>query len=225
LDGKSERVKGGPWLDLLKGSFRPIYKEATLPSWKRPLLFKIVAFVIPLGFDTAAVAVLLGLRGIHPLKPALTFAVFEAVMPLIGLWLGRAIGARYEAIAPVLGGLILLGVAGHLLKEVLAAEDERADLSFTTMRTAALAGLGISMDELAVGFPMGTSGLPIARTIAAIAVQTFVVTYFGILIGKRLGAKLGRTTSRIAGLVAAAAFAVLGAYLIAQGFAPWLPEI
>ena len=189
------------------------------------MLFKIAAFVIPLGFDTAAVAVLLGLRGIRPLKPALTFALFEAVMPLIGLWLGRAVGARYEAMAAVLGGLILLGVAARLLKEVLEDEDETADFSFSTMRTAALAGLGVSMDELAVGFPMGTSGLLIPPTIAAIALQTFVVTYAGILAGKRLGAKLGRTTSRIAGLVAAAAFAVLGAYLMARGFAPWLPEI
>ena len=189
------------------------------------MLLKVAAFVIPLGFDTAAVAVLLGLRGIRPLRPALTFAVFEAVMPLVGLWLGRAIGARYETMAPVLGGLILLGVAGRLLKEALEGEDETADLSFSTMRTAALAGLGISMDELAVGFPMGTSGLPIPWTIAAIAFQTFVVTYAGILVGKRLGAKLGRTTSRIAGLVAAAAFTVLGAYLIARSFAPWLPEI
>jgi putative Mn2+ efflux pump MntP len=146
-------------------------------------------------------------------------------MPLIGLWLGRAIGARYEAMATVLGGLILLGVAGHLLKEVLEEEDETKDLSFSTMRTAALAGLGISMDELAVGFPMGTSGLPIPQTIAAITLQTFVATYVGIRVGKRLGAKLGRKTSRIAGLVAAAAFAVLGAYLIAQRFVPWLPEI
>jgi putative Mn2+ efflux pump MntP len=188
------------------------------------LLLKIVAFVIPLGFDTAAVAVLLGLRGAHPLRPALTFAVFEAVMPFTGLWLGRVIGARYQAMATVLGGLILLGVAGHLLKEVLE-EDETLNLSFSTMRTAALAGLGISMDELAVGFPMGTSGLPIPQTIAAIALQAFVVTYVGILVGKTLGAKLGRKTSRIAGLVAAAAFAVLGAYLIAQRFVPWLPEI
>jgi putative Mn2+ efflux pump MntP len=189
------------------------------------LPLKIIAFVIPLGFDTAAVAVLLGLRGIRPLGPALTFAVFEAVMPLVGLWSGRMIGVRYETMATVLGGLILLGVAGHLLKEVLEQEDETADFSFSTMRTAALAGLGISMDELAVGFPMGTIGLPIPQTIAAIAVQTFVVTYVGILAGKRLGAKLGRKTSRVAGLVAAAAFAILGGYLIAQQFVEWLPEV
>jgi manganese efflux pump family protein len=190
-----------------------------------PLLFRIVIFVIPLGFDTAAVAVLLGLRGARPLRPALTFAVFEAVTPLIGLWLGRVIGARYETMASVLGGLILLGVAGHIFREVLEEDDEAADLSFSTMRTSALAGLGVSMDELAVGFSMGASGLPVPETIAAIALQAFAVTYIGILAGKRLGTKLGQKTSRVAGIVAAAAFGVLGAYLIAQRFVPWLPEL
>jgi hypothetical protein len=61
-------------------------------------------------------------------------------MPLIGLWSGRMISVRYETMATVLGGLILLGVAGHLPKEVLEQEDETADFSFSTMRTAALAG-------------------------------------------------------------------------------------
>jgi manganese efflux pump family protein len=135
-------------------------------------------------------------------------------MPIIGLWLGRAIGARFETLAAIAGGLILLAVAGHILKEVREEESDTAELSFSTMRTAVLAGLGISMDELAVGFPMGTSGLPVPETIAAIALQAFVVTWAGVLAGGRLGAALGRRTSRFAGLVAATAFAALGLYLI-----------
>jgi putative Mn2+ efflux pump MntP len=189
------------------------------------MLFKIAAFVVPLGFDTLAVAAMLGLRGMRPLRPALTFAFFEAVMPLIGLMLGRLIGARFETPAVVLGGVVLLGVAAYMLKETLEEQDETNKLSFTTMRTAALAGFGISMDELAVGFPMGTSGLPVPETIGAIAVQTFIVTYGGMVAGARLGATLGGRTSRLAGTVAAYAFGVLGIYLIAQRFVTGLPEI
>ena len=186
--------------------------------------FKIAAFVIPLGFDTFAVAVLLGLRDIRPLRPALTFALFEAVMPLIGLLIGRLVGARFETPAVVLGGIVLLGVAIYMLKEALEDEDEAEKLSFSTVRTAALAGFGISMDELAIGFPMGTSGLPIPETIAAIAAQAFVVTFLGILVGARLGRGLGQRMSKVAGIVAAAGFALLGVYLIAQNFLPGLPR-
>ena len=57
---------------------------------------KIAAFVVPLGFDTFAVAVLLGLRGMRPLRPAATFTFFEGVMPLVGLLIGRLVGARFK---------------------------------------------------------------------------------------------------------------------------------
>ena len=187
------------------------------------MFFKIAAFVVPLGFDTLAVAVLLGLRGIRPFRPALTFAFFEAVMPLIGLLVGRLVGARFETPAVVLGGVVLLGVAIYMLKEAL--EDEASEASFTTVRMAAIAGFGISMDELAIGFPMGTSGLPIPETIGAIAAQAFIVTYLGIFAGSRLGAGLGRRASKLAGIVAAGGFGILALYLIAQRFVPGLPEV
>jgi putative Mn2+ efflux pump MntP len=83
------------------------------------VFLKIAAFVLPLGFDTFAVALLLGLRGMRPLRPAATFTVFEAVMPLIGLLTGRLVGARFETPAVVVGGIVLLGVAISMFKEAL----------------------------------------------------------------------------------------------------------
>ena len=186
------------------------------------MLIKIAAFVIPLGFDTLAVAIALGLRGVSPLWPALVFAFFEAVMPLLGLLLGHFVGARFETPAVVAGGIVLLAVAAYIFKEAME-EDEAENLSFSSLRNAMLAGLGISMDELAIGFPMGTSGLPIPGTIAAIAVQAFIVTLAGIIAGTRIGTALGRSASRGAGVIAAIAFALLGIYLIAQRFIPGLP--
>jgi len=48
------------------------------------VLARIVAFVLPLGLDTLAIAIALGLQGQSPLRPALLFVVFETTMPLIG---------------------------------------------------------------------------------------------------------------------------------------------
>lgn len=188
------------------------------------MLLKIAAFVIPLGFDTLAIAIALGLRGARPLPPALTFAIFEALMPLVGLIVGTIVGARFVTPAAVIGGIVLVGVALYILKESLEDEDESEGLSFSSFRAAAIAGVGISLDELAVGFPMGTSGLPIPQTLVAIALQAFVVTYGGIALGKRLGEAFGRTTSRVAGLAAAATFGALGVYLILERVVPGLPQ-
>ena len=69
------------------------------------MFLKIAVFVVPLGFDTFAVAVLLGLRRMRPLRPAATFTFFEAVMPLVGLLIGRLVGARFETPAVVVGAI------------------------------------------------------------------------------------------------------------------------
>ncbi|MHB8817394.1 MAG: manganese efflux pump MntP [Steroidobacteraceae bacterium] len=189
------------------------------------MLLKVAAFVVPLAFDSMMVAVLLGLRGVRPLRPAVTFALFEGVMPLFGISLGRVIGAYYERLAGVLGGVVLVALAIHVLKEALEDEDESAGLSFASIRTSALAGFAISVDEAAIGFPLGASRLPIPLTIAAIAAQAFLVTYAGTLVGARLGARIGEGAGRLAGLFASAAFGLLGAYLIAQTFVSSLPRL
>lgn len=180
------------------------------------MILKIAAFVVPLGFDTLAVAVILGLRGLGPLRPAVVFALFEAVMPLFGLLLGHYVGVKFETPAVVAGGLVLLGVSAYMLKEALEDRGEGERLSFASPRLAMLAGVGISMDELAIGFPMGTTGLPIPTTIASIGIQAFIVTFLGVIVGARLGETFGRRTSRVASVAAASAFALLGIYLIAR---------
>ena len=54
----------------------PALRGRDIIALAQPGSGKTAAFVIPLGFDTLAVAVVLGLRGMRPLRPALTFAFF-----------------------------------------------------------------------------------------------------------------------------------------------------
>jgi len=174
------------------------------------MLARVIAFVIPLSFDSLAVAIALGLGGIKPLRPALTFAAFETVMPIVGIVVGRFAGDRFAVPAEV------LGVGIHAFREVLENEDETEGLSFSSLRSAAVAGIGISMDELAVGFPLGTARLPVGTLLTAIAAQAFAVTFCGILIGRRVGESLGRSASRISGAAAGVAFSALGIWLIVE---------
>jgi putative Mn2+ efflux pump MntP len=181
---------------------------------------KIAAFVIPLSFDTFAVAVALGLRGLHPLRPALLFSLFETAMPLIGILVGRYVGLRFGTLAVYIGAIILIGIGIHTLRETLEDDDQTGSLSFESVRGILLAGFAISTDEIAMGFPLGALGLPIAIVLAAIAVQAFFATITGILIGRRIGTVLGRRTSRTAGIAAGVAFLLLGSYLLVERTVP-----
>jgi len=177
---------------------------------------RIAAFVFPLGLDTLAIAVALGMRGAPPMRAAVTFAVFEALMPLAGLALGSAIPQQWETAATVAGGIILALVGIHVIRESGELGEEVERLSFLSVRLALLAGLAVSMDELAIGFPLAFSHLPVAVVLAAICAQAFVITLLGIAFGRRLGERFAASAGRIAG----AAFVCVGAWIALEALHP-----
>ncbi len=174
--------------------------------------FKLLAFELPLGLDTLAVAIALGMRRFRPWQAAAVFALFEGIMPIFGMIAARFVGLRFELAATIVGGLILIAVGAHAIRESLEAGDETAGLSFDSVRGALLAGVAVSTDELAIGFPLGASHLPVATVLITIAVQAFIVTVGGILVGARIGSVLGARAARYAGI----AFALVGLWLIAE---------
>ena len=137
-------------------------------------------------------------------------------MPLIGIVIGRVVGLWFETPAAYLGGLILLVVGLHTVREARDRENEGQRFALDSLRGIILAGLGISMDEIAIGFPLGALRLPIGAVLGAIAIQTFLVTMGGILIGRKINQRLGKQTSQLAGIAAGAAFLLLGSYLILE---------
>lgn len=181
---------------------------------------KIAAFVFPLGLDTLALAIALGLRGFRPWRPALIFSAFECVMPLFGIGLARLVSRRFETAAVVTGGIILVGLGIHSIREALRGEKEVEHISFSSFRSFLPAGLAISTDELAIGFPLGASDLPIPVVITTIACQTAILAYLGITVGNRVRAGLARNASRYAGILAGIVFALVGLWLIVERALP-----
>jgi manganese efflux pump family protein len=106
----------------------------------------------------------------------LLFVAFETTMLLIGIIIGRVIGFRFETPAGYLGGLILIAIGLHTMREARHLDNEARRFSLDSLRGMFLAGFGISMDEIAIGFPLGALRLPIVAVLGAIAIQTFLVT-------------------------------------------------
>ena len=135
-------------------------------------------------------------------------ADFQVTPELVGLW--------FETPAAYLGGLILLAVGFHMVRAARHRKNEVQRFALDSLRGIILAGVGISMDEIAIGFPLGALRLPIVAVLGAIAIQTFLVTAGGILVGRKISQRLAMQTSRLAGLAAGAAFVLLGSYLILE---------
>lgn len=160
-----------------------------------------IALILSLGMDTLMMSISLGfIKTTDKIKIAFIFASAEALMPLIGLFIGKAAGQLVGEWASLIGGIALLAIAVWL---IFADEDdaeeklERELIGWTLIITV----LSISLDELAVGFSIGLVGVPIMLTIILVALQAFVFTFMGITFGARLKQYLGEWAEKLAGVV------------------------
>lgn len=181
-------------------------------------MLRLLAFVLPLGVDSFAVAAALGAAGlagaVERLRVSAIFVLFEAGMPLIGLAAGgglaRAIGsvADYVAAAAVIGlGIFMLA---HRDDE---AEEQAAGRLRTTRGFAIIAlGLSISLDEFAIGFSLGLVRLPVVPVIIAIAIVALIASQIGMALGNRITERFRERAEQLAAL----ALIILGVYLVAE---------
>lgn len=180
-------------------------------------MLKLLAFVLPLGLDSFAVAAAVGAMRVttawQRLRISLVFVIFEGGMPLIGLGLGTALARGIGQVAAYLAGAAVIAIGAWML---LAEDEDEQDKAgrLATSRGLALIALGvsISLDELAIGFTIGLAHLPVTAVIVAIALQAFIAAQLGLAIGARIGERSRERAEQVAGI----ALILLGAYLITE---------
>ena len=129
------------------------------------------------------------------------FGGFQALMPLIGFFLGTQFAAAIQAVDHwiAFGLLAIIGV--NMLKEALSGEEEcdcenGADLSVKTMYVMAVA---TSIDALAVGISLAMVGnVNIFYAISLIGICTCLLSMLGVKIGNVFGSRF-ESKAEIAG--------------------------
>jgi putative Mn2+ efflux pump MntP len=193
-------------------------------------ILPLLLFILPLGLDTLGVSISLGIKSHHPgaaermgrfpgwLRSALLFSLAETLMPLVGLAIGFAASLLVSGIMHFVGPLLLIGVGiWELLEEGSEYISKRKSRQVKPISSTAsnehfewgrqlLLALSISLDELAIGFSLGTltpgsvSGkigvseaslhlLPITLCLL-IGLQGFLMTLIGLVLGRALSVRL-----------------------------------
>ena len=180
-------------------------------------MLKLLAFVLPLGLDSFAVAAALGASQAtaawQRLRISLVFVIFEGGMPLIGLVAGSVLARGIGRVADYLAAAAVIGIGIWMLRSDNEDEEGKTGRIMTSSGLT-LVGLGISisLDELAIGFSIGLVRLPVSAVIAAIALQAFVAAQLGLALGAKIAERWRERAERVAG----SALILLGAYLVAQ---------
>ena len=180
-------------------------------------MLRLLAFVLPLGVDSFAVAAALGAAGLtgplERLRVSLIFVVFEAGMPLVGLAAGAGLARAIGGMADYLAGAAVMALGIYMLVAGDEDEEQRAGRLIGTHGMAILAlGISISLDELAIGFSLGLVRLPVVPVIVAIAVQALLASQLGLALGHRISERFRERAVQLA----AVALILLGGYLITE---------
>jgi putative Mn2+ efflux pump MntP len=181
-------------------------------------VLKLLAFVLPLGLDSFAVAAAIGasqpVTGRQRLRISLIFVIFEAGMPLIGLGLGSTLARGIGTVAGYLAAAAVVGIGGWMLLSGGGDDEEPAAGRIAATGGLAVIALGvsISLDELAIGFSIGLIRLPLAAALVAIGVQALLAAQLGLSLGRRISARLRERAEQLAGV----ALILLGGYLVAD---------
>lgn len=148
---------------------------------------------VGLSMDAFAVAVCKGLAMERiSLKNAgivgLWFGGFQALMPLIGYFLGYSFSGAIQSVDHWIA-FALLGLIGlNMIKESRSDECDTASasLSFKVMLTMAVA---TSIDALAVGITFAFLTVDIVSAVCLIGITTFVLSMIGVKVGSVFGAR------------------------------------
>ena len=171
---------------------------------------------VSLAMDAFAVSVGKGLSvkrvlPRHAMSAGLWFGGFQALMPIIGYFLGCSLA---HVVARVdhwiaFGLLVLIGL--NMIRETISGDDEAQDADFGFRKMLVMA-VATSIDALTVGVSMAFLNVDIWVAAAVIGVVTFALSAVGVSLGNRFGAKVG---SR-AGILGGAVLIVLGIKILVE---------
>lgn len=201
------------------------------------LLLTILLTGVTLALDAFAVSICDGMvyRGISKRKSLIipfTFGFFQALMPLIGFYIGFAFQQLdfFDKIDHWVGFVLLFIIGGKMvydgIKELRAEEEEEPELKTFAIPTVLLQGVATSIDALLVGFTFNTmfdvecvSNVQLWAWIAVaiIGVITFAMSYGGLIIGNRFG-KLFQKKACVAEIIGGVVLILLAVKMLLQGY-------
>ena len=172
---------------------------------------ELLLLAVGVSMDAFAVSICKGLAMKKAtLKGCMTcgvwFGGFQALMPVIGFFLGTLFADAIQAIDHWVAFVLLAIIGGNMLKEAFEQQEEccccnesNADLSAKTMFVMAVA---TSIDALAVGISLAMAGnVNIWLAAAFIGICTFGFSAVGVKIGNVFGAKFEKKAQLAGGAI------------------------
>ena len=168
-------------------------------------IFEIILIGFGLAMDAFAVSICKGLsmkkiKWKNAIIIAIYFGLFQAIMPVIGFFLGSTFSKFIQKMDHWIAFVLLSAIGVNMIKESNDDEGEnrndRAD--FKTMIVLAIA---TSIDALAVGITFAFFEVNLWLASLIIGVITFCLSFIGVVIGNKFGDKFQNKAELAGGFI------------------------
>lgn len=178
-------------------------------------MLALVVAAIAVGLDNFGAAIGIGTthgRSRYRWQVAGVFGVFEAGMPVVGMVAGRAVAGQVAGTAPVIGGVAvgLMGVASVVQSLRRGKDGASAQPPALGLSRLLVLGLVLSLDNLAVGFALGSAKVSLVTAVVVIGVVSVGLSLLGLELGGLLGERVGERGELIGGVALMAVGILIG---------------
>jgi putative Mn2+ efflux pump MntP len=157
-------------------------------------VIEILLLGIGLSMDAFAVSICKGLsmKKINWKKAfilGIYFGIFQALMPVIGYFLGYAFESFVTSIDHWIALILLLLIGGKMIKEAFSKDESDNCNENVDFKIMVILAIATSIDALAVGITFAFLNVNLILAVTLIGIITFIISLIGVAIGNKFGRK------------------------------------
>lgn len=163
-------------------------------------LLEIVLTGISLAGDAFTISICKGLnnpRKKNAIIVALYFGLFQFLMPIIGYYLGNVFSERIINFNPYISTILLIVIGILMIK----SDDNLSLSSKLSFKEMILLSIATSIDALVIGISFSFLNVKIISSSIIIGIITFIMCFFGFLLGHIFNKKVGTYSNLVAGSI------------------------
>lgn len=171
--------------------------------------FEVLMIGVGLSMDAFAASVCKGLSmrrasAENILLIGVFFGGFQALMPLIGYFLGKQFEDYIVSVDHWIAFALLAFIGGKMIADVVrdgGEEESAVKEDRLRLREILMLALATSIDALAVGISFAFLKVEIISAVATIGVTTLLLSALGVVIGHRFGARYKNKATLAGGVI------------------------
>ncbi|HHU07987.1 MAG TPA: manganese efflux pump [Clostridiaceae bacterium] len=169
-------------------------------------IFELLLLALSLSVDAMVAAITIGLCKTDiiakdGLRTALYFGILQASMPMLGYYLGSQFREFVQPYDHWIILVLLAVVGGKMIWDSKEFDDDKCAINPCSHANLFVLAIATSLDALAAGISLSLAQAPIWMSALCIGLVTFLLSFAGVMWGKKLGDRFRSIASIIGGVV------------------------